>query len=330
MLKWVWKKAEKSAKDRDSERYDCSVRVMSRQLPGFRAITLDVSSSGMQLETQGLLEKGQLLELNLEFDREELPDFTIPAEVMWAKRDGERRSHFLAGLRFQPGTDVERLNLARMSAVIETRSEADLGDLLAEANKLDPTRAAVVSRTHMEAPPAGAQVQLPTNIPEVPSRDSIVKTQNPHSVKPISAGIAVPEAPAQPSPQPTQSPVAPAAATAAQIVEPEPVRMTHPGVLIPLQVSLNGYSWQRDSGDLVLHYSEGATAHQLVFPHCQVCHDHGCGANTMVKGLYATINSERLRELQAQRGAQRLKHYRFVADGEPILDIISQECRTAG
>ena len=326
MLKWVWKKQQKSAKDRDSERFDCSVRVMSKQLPGFRAITLDVSSSGLQLETQGLLEKGQILELKLEFDREELPDFNIPAEVMWAKRDGERRSHFLAGLRFKAESDTERLNLARMSAVIETRSEADLGDLLAEANKLDPSRAAVVSRTQMEAPPAGAPVQLPTNIPDVPSRDSIVKTKAPHSVTPISAGIPTPV------PQ-TDVPLTAAQQAAAgqpDIVEPAPVRMTHPGVLIPLQVSINGYFWRRDSGELVLHYSEGSDAHQLVFPGCQVCHDHGCGANTLVKGLYATINSERLRELQAQRDGQRLKHYRFVSDGEPILDIISQECRTGG
>lgn len=321
MLKWVWKKQEKTAADRDSERHDCSVRVMSRQLPGFRAITLDVSSSGLQLETQGLLEKGLVLELKLEFDREELPDFTVPAEVMWAKRDGERRSHFLAGLRFQPQTDQERLNLARMAAVIETRSEADLADLLAEANKLDPTRAAVVSRTQMEPAQGG---QIPAHIPAVPSRDSIVKTPNPHEVKPISA-LPMQGTPAAPASEP-----AAAVQDGAQIVEPEPVRMTHPGVLIPLQISINGYTWQRDTGALILHYSEGQKAHQLVFPNCQVCHDHGCGSNTMVGGLYATINSERLRLLQSQRGAHRWKHYRFVAQGEPVLDIISQECQTAG
>ena len=58
--------------DRDGERYDVSLRVLSRELPGYRGVTLDLSRSGVQLETSGLLEIGSEPELKFEFDRGEL------------------------------------------------------------------------------------------------------------------------------------------------------------------------------------------------------------------------------------------------------------------
>lgn len=268
MLKWIWKKQEKSKADRENERYDVSLRVKSRQLPGFRALTLDVSSSGVQLETEALLEKGQVLTLELEFDREELPDFTCPAEVMWAKGDDTRRQ-YAAGLAFRPSNDSEKLNLARMGAVLETRSEADIQDLLAEATKLDPTREAFFAHK--------------------------------------DGGI-----PAHLSAEP----------------EPKQEERVHPGLLIPLEITIQGYRWDRDHGYLLLTYTEGEQGHELFFPGCQSCYDHGCGFHQKAVGLYATIHSERLRQIQAKRGSTTLKHYRFTGpDQEPILDIISMPCQ---
>lgn len=270
MLKWIWKKPEKSEADRDSERYDVAVRVKSRQLPGFRALTLDVSGTGLQLETEGLLQKGQVLTLELAFDREELPDFSCPAEVMWSQGDDTSR-HYLAGLAFRPRTDDEKLHLARMGAVLETRSEADIQDLLAEANKLDPEREAFFAQKEVTHP-------SPNQVQQAASR--------PHADQ-------------------------------------------HPGVLIPLAIRIDGYRWERNprGGDLVLSYLEGQQSHQLTFPNCQVCHDYGCGFHQDVVGLFATIHSERLRELQARGDGGPWKHYRFTAhDRKPVLDIISMEC----
>ena len=245
-------KAQKSAADRESERYDVAVRVKSRQLPGFRALTLDVSGSGLQLETQGMLEQGQVLVLELDFDREELPDFSCPAEVMWARGDDTSR-HYLAGLAFRPPNDDERLHLARMGAVMETRSEADIQDLLADANKLDPEREAFFAQKEEEKSEPGMQ-----------KADGTPKT--------------------------------------------------HPGLSIPLDIRIDGYRWdRRQQQSLLLSYTEGDNRHELIFSDCQMCHDHGCGFRSQTVGVYATIHSEKLRQLQAQRGKQKpWKHYRFL------------------
>lgn len=268
MLKWIWKKPEKSAADRDSERYDVTVRVKSRQLPGFRALTLDISGSGLQLETEGPLEKGKTLLLELEFDRDELPDFHCPAEVMWSKGDDTRRQ-YSAGLAFRPVDNETKLNLARMGAVLETRSEADIKVLLAEANKLDATREAFFSQKNAD-------------------------------------NVRTPEAPPTPVPQ-----------------TPD----VHPGVLIPVDVRINAYHWDRNTGFLAVHYTEAQQNHELLFPDCQACYDHQCSANQTTLGLQVSAKSARVEELQARRGKVPWKHYQFLgSNDEPILEIISRGC----
>ena len=146
MFNWGKKTYAKTHHERDGERHEVAVRVNSRQLPGFRAITLDLSRTGLKLETQDLLDMGDILQLDLQFDNEQLDDFSVPAEVVWSKRDGERRSHFLAGLAFQPETDEQRRQLTRMATFLQVRSESDLETLLEEAKKLDPHRSATFTR----------------------------------------------------------------------------------------------------------------------------------------------------------------------------------------
>lgn len=274
MLRWIWKEREKSAADRQAERYDVAVRVKSRELPGYRALTDDISATGLQLETEAMLEKGQVLLLELEFDRDELPDFSCPAEVMWARGDDSRRQ-FRAGLAFRPSTDRQRLDLARMGAVLESRSEADIQDLLAEANRLDASRQDFYSRKDGDSGALAATVS-----------DS------------------------------------PALAT-----QPAPARPAHPGVLIPLEIDIQGYVWDERRG-LTVHYLEGRQPHLLLFPDCQLCHDHGCAYYVRVAAFYATAQSDKLRELQGRRGSVAWRHYRFLsASGEPVLDIIAQPCQ---
>jgi PilZ domain len=283
MLKWIFKKPEKSAVDRESERYDVTVRVKSRQLPGFRALTLDVSGTGLQLETEDLLEKGQILVLEMEFDRDELPDFHCPAEVMWTTGEAGGRQ-FLAGLAFRPGDNEAKLNLARMGTVLDSRSDADIKDLLKESIKLDATREAFFSQQD-----AGRGASAPSQAP-------------------------VPQAQAPP-PQ-VQAP---------QTVPPP---RSAPGILIPLQAQINGYYWNRAQRSLTLQYSEGPDDHELHFPDCQMCHDHGCAFSSSAAGFHATTQSESLNRLRAQRGGSLWKHYRFLGpDGQAILEIISQPCQ---
>lgn len=281
MLKWIWKEREKSAADRQAERYDVAVRVKSRELPGYRALTDDISATGLQLETEGPLVKGQVLLLELEFDREELPDFSCPAEVMWA-RDDDNRRQFRAGLAFRPNTDKQRTDLARMGAVLESRSEADIQDLLAEANRLDATRQDFYSRKD------GGPAVLAAASATKPSRPAT----------PVEAGQS---APARPP--------------------------SHPGVLVPLEIDIQGYVWDENRG-LTIYYLDAGQRHQLLFPDCQLCHDHGCAFYVRIVAFYATTQSDKIRELQALRGNMAWRHYRFLATGgQPVLDIVAQPCQ---
>ena len=121
-------------------------RVRSRDLPAYRAITFDLSQTGVQLETEAALVAGAELDLDLEFDREDISNFGCRARVVWSRPDLHRRSRFRSGLAFLPEDDQQRTALARMATVLQTRSDADLETLLEEAKRLDPERAETFAR----------------------------------------------------------------------------------------------------------------------------------------------------------------------------------------
>ncbi len=151
MLGWRKKaRSQKARVERDGSRHEASYRVMSRDLPGFSAITADLSRTGVQLETTGPLEVDATLVLSLEFDKEELADFSCPASVVWCKQDGVSR-RFRVGLTFTPQTDDEKRNLSLMATVLQARTEADLKVLLEEANRVDPDRAETYARVNSAA-----------------------------------------------------------------------------------------------------------------------------------------------------------------------------------
>lgn len=127
-------------------------RVRSRDLPGFQAITLDLSQSGVQLETEGTLAPGAELDLNIEFDREDLGDFVCPAKVVWCRPEHRSRS-FRAGLVFLPADDGLRTTLARTATVLQAHSDSDIEALLEQAKLIDPERAETFARVRAQAKP---------------------------------------------------------------------------------------------------------------------------------------------------------------------------------
>lgn len=139
------KKADPVILERDGERYEVKWRMLSRDLPGYRGVTLDLSHTGLQLETSGILEIGSVPVLNFDFDRGEMPGFACAAEVIWSKQS-ERKRVFHSGLRFVPSSDEEIRNLACMSTILRARSTADLQTLLEQANRLDPDLEEAYSR----------------------------------------------------------------------------------------------------------------------------------------------------------------------------------------
>jgi len=74
---------------RAGERVPYSARVLSRELPNFRAVTVDFSPGGLQLETEGPVEVGSVIHLTLDGGYD-TPGLTVKARVAWssAKRAG--------------------------------------------------------------------------------------------------------------------------------------------------------------------------------------------------------------------------------------------------
>ncbi len=117
-------------------------------------MTLDMSQTGLQLETDAPMEIGQELDLDLEFDSEDLRNFSVGARVVWSSPDDSGRSdRFRTGLVFVPGSDEERTSLARTATVLQARSEADLETLLEEAKRIDPERAETFERVRAQSKP---------------------------------------------------------------------------------------------------------------------------------------------------------------------------------
>jgi hypothetical protein len=293
MLRDFLKKKKPQLVDRDGDRYDVSLRVLSRELPGYRGVTLDLSRTGVQLETNGLLETGNEPVLKFEFDRGELDSFECRARVVWSRQAGDSRSKFHSGLLFLPTTDDEIRQLARMATVLQTRSETDLKTLLDQARRIDPE----LERDYASMAQARGEVAPEATVPLEP--------------------------PAPPEPQQQQKPQ-----QKAQQKAPEPSQPRHPGVYIPLNVMLEGYTWNRASRTLHLGLREGEHAHSLYFPDCQLFQVMEPASDQGIVGLYSTVTSPATRKLELG-GEVNFKHYRFVTEGGTgLIDIVSQACRS--
>lgn len=83
---------------RATRRLPLAVRVSSRQLPQYFALTEEVSTCGVRLVTASALREGTLLEMSLDLDDPALPVLQVQGEVRWSAMKGDGRYH--SGVRF--------------------------------------------------------------------------------------------------------------------------------------------------------------------------------------------------------------------------------------
>jgi hypothetical protein len=95
---------------RRSERIPIGVRMLSQQLPGFRAISVDLSLHGAQIKCEGLLPVNTYMNVALELEMPDLPKLSLQALVIWARAEEDSRKAFRAGLEFtQQHPEVQAL-----------------------------------------------------------------------------------------------------------------------------------------------------------------------------------------------------------------------------
>ncbi len=151
---------------RKAARHNVGVRVMSKDLPGYRALTIDLSQTGMQLEIDQKIGTGHSIRLNLEFDRVDLAAMDVEARVVWCRPHPTRDDRFRCGVHFIP-TPEARKQLTAVAEFFEKRSQADLQSLLEQAKLLsqNPGPLPQDARKELKVPPRDETVSAPAAKP---------------------------------------------------------------------------------------------------------------------------------------------------------------------
>lgn len=136
---------------REAERARTWIRVMSRNLPQYRAIAVDVSATGAQLETDGPVDEGRTVDLRLDLDNYTIDHIACSAEVMWC-RPALQSDRFRVGVRFAGNTPEVSRQLKQLSDSLDERAHADLHSLLDKANLMPP---AITAPIAVESPASG-------------------------------------------------------------------------------------------------------------------------------------------------------------------------------
>lgn len=110
----------KSAKSRREPRFLVGIRILSPELPSFKAISVDFSKSGLQLEAEGEVPLGTMLTLTLETEVRQIPSVICRAKVVWCKPTGQF-TRCRVGLEFAELEPKMREDLDRFEAYVRER-----------------------------------------------------------------------------------------------------------------------------------------------------------------------------------------------------------------
>ncbi len=112
----------REATPRNSERVACCLRLASPDLPGFTALSLDLSQTGLQLRSRGSVALGSVIRLRLDAHLTEWESLHLSARVAWhlAESDG---GHLL-GVEFVDLDPETRQRLWELDGYMNARTEA--------------------------------------------------------------------------------------------------------------------------------------------------------------------------------------------------------------
>ena len=79
-------------------RYKLSLRTLSKDFPGFKALSVDFNALGIQVQTEGPLPEGKEVSLDMELEKADLPHVLCKAVVRWCQQ--VERKRYLIGLEF--------------------------------------------------------------------------------------------------------------------------------------------------------------------------------------------------------------------------------------
>lgn len=110
---------EPRAEERRAPRVPRVFQVMSKDLRTFKAVSLDLSATGMRLDAQEELPVGKDLELDMDFDDFRFPRVKAQAEVVWCRPVDHGRWH--VGVRFTSVSPHARMVMDAFLKFLEKR-----------------------------------------------------------------------------------------------------------------------------------------------------------------------------------------------------------------
>lgn len=109
---------------RAAPRVCCHLCVISRDLPGYRVMTVDLSAGGLQVETPSEVKVGASVLLRLEFDTASLPAIQASATVAWCSQ--VERGKYRIGLKFTSIDDHGVEVISKYRDLLARREQADI------------------------------------------------------------------------------------------------------------------------------------------------------------------------------------------------------------
>lgn len=109
-------------------RHRLSLRLLSKDFPGFKAISVDYNALGLQVQAEGEIPKDKVIALNVELEGGNMPRILCQAKVCWCTQ--VERKRYLIGLEFvnlpaeieQELEDFERLLVAREKSDVQQKT----------------------------------------------------------------------------------------------------------------------------------------------------------------------------------------------------------------
>jgi Tfp pilus assembly protein PilZ len=109
---------------RADPRVNCHLCVISRDLPGYKVMTIDLSEGGLQVEAPARVALGNSVLLRIEFDTEKLPALQVAATVAWCQKF--ERGRFRIGLKFNNLDDRSAEVIGLYRQLLHRRAAADI------------------------------------------------------------------------------------------------------------------------------------------------------------------------------------------------------------
>ena len=111
----------KFVENRQAQRYERVLRVMSPAIPGYMTVTIDLSVSGMKVKLTQPLEVGQQIPWQVEFDDHNMAKLGLTGEVRWCR---PIEGGYTAGIQF---VEVNKATYSRLVHFVNWLSQMERG-----------------------------------------------------------------------------------------------------------------------------------------------------------------------------------------------------------